>query len=202
MPLRSVVLVFGFLLVLNGAVLAQPDRFEQIGKWASQGRFKEAAGELRRIVRGAEPDWQPSLAERKLLRRAIESARQGLQGREGKAARQLLCMSRAYFSEELPGIERALRVVGHPQRPELIGKPVQPYPEMARKAGIRGTVIVEVVIDREGCVRRPRVLKGLPLGLNEAALAAVRSWTFQPATMDGRPVAVHYVLAVSFPAKE
>lgn len=206
MPLRC--LVLSLLFILSGTVLAaQPSSIERLALWISEGRFKAAVAELQQISIQSGPSLKrPTPTEEKVLRRAIETARSFLRENhppeQRDAARQALCLSRAYLPEELPGIEQALRVVGHPHRPELIGKPVRQYPEVARKAGIQGTVIVEVVIDKEGCVRRPRILKGLPLGLDGAALAAVRSWTFQPATMDGRPVAVYYVLTVSFPARE
>ena len=140
-----------------------------------------------------------------MLRRAIETTRKMLseprRSGDRNAARQVLCLSRAYFSEELPGFDEALRVGGGVHRPELIGEPLRRYPPEARKAGVQGTVIVEAIVDREGCARQPRVLKGVP-GLDGAALAAVRSWTFQPATFEGRPVAVHYVLPVAFSLKE
>ena len=195
------------LLLLSGTILAaQPSNIERLALWISEGRFKAAVAELQRISIQSGPSLRPTFGEEKLLRRAINRARSFLREKhppeQRDAARQALCLSRAYLPEELPGIEQALRVVGHPHRPELIGKPVQQYPKAAQRVGIQGTVIVEVVIDTEGCVRRPRILKGVPLGLDGAALAAVRSWTFQPATMDGRPVAVYYVLTVSFPARE
>jgi len=113
------------------------------------------------------------------------------------AARQVLCLSRAYFPEDLPGLEDALRVGGGVRAPQLIGERVQRFPPQARKVGIQGTVILEAVIDQEGCVRHPRVLKGVP-SLDGAALAAVRSWTFRPATLNDKVVAVYYVLSVPF----
>jgi TonB family protein len=43
-----------------------------------------------------------------------------------------------------------------------------------------------------------RVLKGLPMGLDHAAVDAVQKWKFKPATLEGRPVKVYYVLTVNF----
>ncbi|PYQ68366.1 MAG: hypothetical protein DMF53_00335, partial [Acidobacteria bacterium] len=57
---------------------------------------------------------------------------------------------------------------------------------------------LEAVIDREGCVRKASVLKGLPFKLEDAAVAAVRYWSFEPSTLAGRPVKVYYVLTVNF----
>ncbi|HEV7509921.1 MAG TPA: energy transducer TonB [Thermoanaerobaculia bacterium] len=135
------------------------------------------------------------------MRGAIETARRYLDEKhpvpDRNAARQVLCLSRAYFPEDLPGLENALRVGGGVRAPQLIGDRAQRFPPQARKAGIQGVVIVEAIVDQEGCVRHPRVLKGVP-SLDGAALAAVRSWTFQPATLNDRGVAVYYVLSVPF----
>jgi TonB family protein len=168
----------------------------------SQGRFAEAAKELQQSVLQAGPSLKkPAPAQEKVLRRAIETTRRFLAEthpvQDKNAARQVLCLSRAYFPEELPGLENALRVGWAVQAPQLIGERVQRFPPQARKAGIQGVVIVEAIVDQEGCVRHPRVLKGVP-SLDGAALAAVQSWTFQPARLEGEVVAVHYVLSVPF----
>jgi len=59
-------------------------------------------------------------------------------------------------------------------------------------------VIVEAIIDKNGDVTNVRVLKGLPMGLEESATSAVKSWKFKPATLNGRPVSVYYNLTVNF----
>ncbi|HKI05174.1 MAG TPA: energy transducer TonB [Thermoanaerobaculia bacterium] len=199
---RSLLRVLCLLLVPSEALLAADSpSFERAGQWVSRDRFEKAVADLQGLS-----SVQPSSAEEKILRRAVGKARAFLSEKhplqERNAARQVLCLSRAYFQEELPGDAEPLRSMGGPQRPELIGKPAAlQVPAAARKAGIQGTVIVEVVVDQEGCVRRPRILKGLPLGIDGAALAAVRSWTFRPGMLAGRPVAVYYVVTVSTPPR-
>ncbi len=87
---------------------------------------------------------------------------------------------------------------GEMTRPERIsGLPPQ-YTEMARRARIQGPVILEAVIDRQGNITDLRVLRDLPMGLTEAAIEAVRSWKFRPATLAGQPVNVYYTLTVQF----
>ena len=44
----------------------------------------------------------------------------------------------------------------------------------------------------------PPVLKGLPMGLSEAAEEAVKRWKFKPATLNGKPVSVYFNLTVNF----
>ena len=82
--------------------------------------------------------------------------------------------------------------------PRLVSRVEPLYPEMARRARVQGVVIVETIVDRHGDVRSARVLEGLPMGLDDAALDAVRQWRFTPATMDGRPVEVYYTVTVAF----
>ena len=56
----------------------------------------------------------------------------------------------------------------------------------------------EAVIDEQGRVTDVRLLRGLPMGLDQEALAAVRQWRFTPATLQGKPVKVYFSLTVSF----
>jgi outer membrane biosynthesis protein TonB len=46
------------------------------------------------------------------------------------------------------------------------------------------------------------VLKRLPFGLDASATKAVRNWAFEPATLNGEPVRVSYVIAVSYQAEK
>ena len=94
--------------------------------------------------------------------------------------------------------DEILRVGGEITKPERLGGAAPAYTELARKARIQGVVIVEAIIDKEGKVTNVRVLKGLPMGLDQAAVDAVKSWRFRPATLNGRPVSVYYSLTVNF----
>lgn len=97
------------------------------------------------------------------------------------------------------GAETApLRIEGEVTKPSKLYTPPPVYTEMARKARLQGVVIMEAVLDQDGCVVQPHVLKGLPMGLDRAALAAVQQWIFAPAKLDGRPVKVYYTLTVNF----
>lgn len=97
-----------------------------------------------------------------------------------------------------PPQDEILRVTGAVKRPvQLSGEPPR-YTEIARRAGVQGAVIIEAVIDEQGRVVDARILKGLPMGLDQEALATVRGWTFRPATLGERPVKVFYTLTVHF----
>ena len=91
-----------------------------------------------------------------------------------------------------------LRVAGAVTPPEKISGAPPVYPETARMARVSGTVIVQAIIDEHGDVTDVKVLKGLPMGLDQAAVEAVKIWKFKPSTLLGRPVKVYYVLTVNF----
>lgn len=82
--------------------------------------------------------------------------------------------------------------------PVRVHAPQPAYTAEARDARIQGAVVLQLVIGAEGRVTRAEVVRGLPLGLTESALETVRGWRFEPATFDGVPVAVEYVVAVRF----
>lgn len=90
------------------------------------------------------------------------------------------------------------RVEGKVTRPEKIAGVAPVYTELARRARVTGTVILEAIIDEQGDVVNVRVLKGQPMGLDKAAVEAVKTWKFKPATLEGKPVKVYYVLTVNF----
>jgi protein TonB len=89
-------------------------------------------------------------------------------------------------------------VTGNVVKPEKVNAPPPQYTEIARKARIQGVVIVQAVIDEQGVVTDVEVLKSLPMGLTEAAVDAVKQWTFKPATLNNKPVAVYFNLTVNF----
>lgn len=101
-----------------------------------------------------------------------------------------------------PGFGRTgpepMEVGGAVRPPVKIYYPSPRYTEEARQAQIQGVVILRAVIDAEGDVTEVELLKGLPMGLAEAALETARQWKFKPATMDGRPVPVYFNLTISF----
>ena len=71
------------------------------------------------------------------------------------------------------------------------------YPELARRARISGTVVLEAVVDEEGNVSELRVLRGHPL-LIDAALQAVKQWKYSPTILNGEPVQVLATITVDF----
>lgn len=89
-------------------------------------------------------------------------------------------------------------VGGEVTPPVKVHAPAPVYTEIARRARVQGLVVIQAVIDRDGNVVSAEVLRGLPMGLDQAALDAVRQWRYEPATLRGRRVAVTFTLTVRF----
>lgn len=94
--------------------------------------------------------------------------------------------------------EGPIPITGNVRAPVRIYAPDPLYPEEARQARVQGVVILQTIIDTLGKVTHIKVLKGLPEGLTEAAVEAVGQWKFNPATLNGEPVAVYYMVTISF----
>src|SRR5262245_13899767 len=72
------------------------------------------------------------------------------------------------------------------------------WPDAARRAGVQGIVIVEFTIGVDGAVADARILRGIPL-LDQAALACVRQWRYEPTLLNGQPIPRLMTVAVTFP---
>lgn len=84
------------------------------------------------------------------------------------------------------------------QPPRLLREVRPNYTEQARRAGLEGDVVLEIVVRHDGGVGDVRVVDRLGMGLDEEAIRAVRQWRFAPAQRLGRPVDVLVEIAVEF----
>jgi TonB family protein len=64
------------------------------------------------------------------------------------------------------------------------------YPENWRKLGVPGEVALHFVVDSQGVVRFPKIDVSTAPEFTAATLDAVKTWRFQPAKLNGQPVAV------------
>lgn len=81
--------------------------------------------------------------------------------------------------------------------PEAITKSSPEYPDLAREAGVDGTVMVQALVGKDGQVKDTRVVKSIPM-LDASAVAAVKKWVFKPALSNNKPVAVWVAVPVRF----
>ena len=83
-------------------------------------------------------------------------------------------------------------------KPVRLSAPNPRYTEAARANGIQGSVVLRVLVGEDGYVNAIRVVRGLPDGLTEQAIAAARLSKFKPAMKDGKPVPNWVVLEINF----
>jgi periplasmic protein TonB len=72
------------------------------------------------------------------------------------------------------------------------------YPPFALQLRVSGTVILDVLISEKGQVLQVHVIRGVRAGVTEAALSAVRQWTFTPARKHGKAVRTWMVIPMPF----
>jgi TonB family protein len=92
---------------------------------------------------------------------------------------------------------------GVPATPiEIIYKPNPIYTDEARDLKLEGEVLLEVIFSANGTIHVNRVVRGLGLGLDEAAIAAANKIRFKPAMRNGQPVdstaVVHVVFQMAY----
>ncbi len=184
----------------SGKALVQAGRFAEAipeletADQLAGGRSAEAAVALARAYAGAGAH-----------ARALDEARAAL-ARDPAAnvaneAHIVICQNRPEATENAPA--DAPRKVGDGvTRPQIIYRVSPQYPPDLRKARAQGTVVLDAVIDEDGCVSAARVLRGAAPGFDAAALAAVMQWVFRPAIADGQPVKVSYTLTTSFAVED
>jgi len=89
-------------------------------------------------------------------------------------------------------------VGGGVSAPRATYSPDPEYSEEARKAKYQGTCVLWLIVGPDGKPRDIRVTHTLGLGLDEKAIEAVKTWKFDPAMKDGKPVAVEISVQVDF----
>lgn len=100
-------------------------------------------------------------------------------------------------------VEAAMSAIEPVNLPEsvawgLLAQPVDPvYPEAAKASGQRGSVVLQVLIGRDGTVQDAKFLQG-SLVFARAAIDAVKQWHFKPYSMNGRAVSVQSTITLTF----
>jgi TonB family protein len=80
----------------------------------------------------------------------------------------------------------------------IVTKPRPGYTELARSTNVQGTVLLRAVFLKNGGIGEISVIKALPAGLTERAIAALKRVAFLPAIVAGKPVTVTKQVEYSF----
>lgn len=108
-------------------------------------------------------------------------------------------------SENEPEEEEIFVVVE--QQPVLIGgmeglQQMIRYPLKALKANVEGKVVVQFVVNKEGKVEDPVVIRGIGAGCDEEAIRVIKQARFIPGKQRGIPVSVRFAIPIYFKIRE
>jgi TonB family protein len=87
---------------------------------------------------------------------------------------------------------------GGAKAPKLVYGPDPGYSEAARAAKYQGTLLLGVFVGSNGSPQDVWIDRKVGLGLEQKAIETVRQWKFEPATRDGKPIAVQIIVEVAF----
>jgi len=94
-------------------------------------------------------------------------------------------------------LPKRIRVGGNVQSAQIARQVMPSYPSGAREKHIEGTVVLHVVIDKDGSLLEVQPTQG-PQELMKAAVDAVQKWRYEPTLLNGEPVQVDTTISVVF----
>jgi TonB family protein len=94
-------------------------------------------------------------------------------------------------------VQPQLKVPADAMERRIIYRVMPEYPELARRARVQGTVVLDTVVSVEGAVTQVKFVSG-PEALSQAARDAVRWWRYEPYLVNGQPATVETTAAVDF----
>lgn len=95
--------------------------------------------------------------------------------------------------------EPVYQIGGPVSEPVPIQQPTPAFTPEAKARKVAGSILLSVVIGKDGRLHNAKILRGLGYGLDESALETVtRRWIFRPSTLNGHPVSVHANIEVTF----
>jgi TonB family protein len=100
----------------------------------------------------------------------------------------------------LPNAQEPVYQIGGPvSNPVPIQQPRPVFTAEAKARKVSGSILLSIVIGKDGAVRDVKVLRGLGYGLDESAVDTVtKQWQFKPSTLNGQPVSVQATIEVTF----
>ncbi len=82
--------------------------------------------------------------------------------------------------------------------PRPVYQPDPGYWPLAKELNVEGTTILQLVVQTDGSPSDIQIVAPIGVGLDDEAVAAVKAWRFQPATLNGQPVPVRISLQMDF----
>jgi len=170
--------------------------------WPVAGLSRAAGANLRRRIEHMLHDdvqsrpttWQRLLAGASVILLAAPSLAAGLFTTGGARARNMTAPGAVLIGGVPGGVARGQEV----SKPQLRYRPKAEYTDEARRNRVEGEVELSVVFGKDGKIGEIRVLRSLPDGLTEAAVAAAQRIEFDPALKDGQPVNVRASIVFKF----
>lgn len=95
------------------------------------------------------------------------------------------------------GLPGADEYVAFEKAPELVSMDPPIYPDLAREAGVEGTILLRVLVGEDGFIKDMFIIQSIPM-LDESAADAAWTAVFKPALQKDRPVAVWMVIPMEF----
>ncbi|CAE6498703.1 MAG TPA: energy transducer TonB [Nitrosomonas nitrosa] len=185
--LMGPVLVFGLVILMN-KFAGQVDK-APVQEMTEISMVKQPPPEPKKIVKKIEPKKQPARTDAPPPFKGLSSSLSGIDlglfgiddgGMSGVDESLLGKTGNAVMTEDLVDV---------PPKPK--SRSAFRYPPAAKKKGIKGYVVLSVLVDTDGSVKQIQVLESSPSGVfDDAALQGVRSWQFEPAKYKGDSVRV------------
>jgi TonB family protein len=100
-------------------------------------------------------------------------------------------------AKQTMAVQPQLKVPPDAMAQRIVYRVIPEYPELARQAGVQGTVVLDTVVSAEGAVTKTKFVSG-PDALSQAATDAVRWWRYQPYFVNGQAATVETTVAVNF----
>jgi TonB family protein len=158
------------------------------------------------VLRGMTEDWGDTIRVRVTLLSAVREREARMEEFTFPSSSDLkaaLAPAEA-FPKEPPPVDPAIPLVskagaggvGSPPRCQYCPQPS--YTDPARQAKLQGTLMLQVVVTADGRASTAGVVRGLPYGLNEQAINAVKGWHLQPATRGNEPLTCSVVIEMTF----
>jgi periplasmic protein TonB len=84
------------------------------------------------------------------------------------------------------------------KEPEVVVMAKPEYPDIAKRAGVEGTVYVKILIEKDGKPKKAVIIKSTTDIFNDVTLAAAMKCVFTPAIQNKQPVPVWIVVPFKF----